>query len=225
MKPEEFVKELTAIFKKNSDPENAIGMSKYMKNLFPYFGIKKPLRTEITKPLFLKAKESITEDWLLKVTALLWEKEQREYHYVAMDLLDKNRKLMTPKSFKVIEKLVIQHSWWDSVDSLCNYAISPLVLKYPELRAEMVKYSTHKNMWLRRISIIHQLPYKTRTDKDFLFDVCIKNQSDPDFFIRKAIGWALRQYAKTNPKDVYRFVETNKSGLSNLSIREALKHK
>jgi 3-methyladenine DNA glycosylase AlkD len=196
-----------------------------MKNLFSFYGIKKPLRSEITKPVIEKAKGSITEDWLLKVAVLLWDKKEREYHYIAMDLFSKNRKWLTPKSFKIIEKLVLQHSWWDSVDSLTGYAISPLVFKYPELKKEMVRFSTHKNMWLRRISLIHQLPYKNQTDKAFLFAVCKKNMADTDFFIRKAIGWALRQYAKTNPKEVYDFVEANKEKLSNLSIREALKHK
>lgn len=225
MKPEDFVKELTVILKKNADPENATAMGKYMKDLFPYFGIKKPVRTEITKPLFIKYRESMNEAWLLKTTALLWKEKQREYHYVALDLLNRNRKTMTAKSLKEFEKLAVRNSWWDSVDALCNYAIAPLLLRYPELKPEMKRYAVHENKWLRRIAIIHQLLYKNKTDEKFLFEACRQNQSDPDFFIRKAIGWALRQYAKTDPKAVYGFIEANRGQLSGLSIREALKHK
>lgn len=121
--------------------------------------------------------------------------------------------------------MIIAHSWWDSVDGIASYAIAPLVLKYPELQKEMVHFSTHKNLWLRRVAITYQLLHKTKTDKQFLFHVCKLNWGDNDFFIRKAIGWALRQYARTSPVEVYKFVETNNNKLSNLSVREALKHK
>ena len=121
--------------------------------------------------------------------------------------------------------MIIAHSWWDSVDGIASYAIAPLVLKYPELQKEMAHFSTHKNLWLRRVAITYQLLHKTKTDKQFLFHVCKLNWGDNDFFIRKAIGWALRQYARTSPVEVYKFVETNNNKLSNLSVREALKHK
>jgi 3-methyladenine DNA glycosylase AlkD len=225
MKPEKFVSEIETVLKQNANAENAVAMSKYMKDLFPYYGIKKPLRTQLTKPLMLNVKKDITEDWIMEAAALLWKKKQREFHYVAMDLLNMNRKVITPKSFKALENLVLKNSWWDSVDSLSNYAISPLVLRYPELKKEMKHFAQQDNMWLKRVSIIHQLPYKTKTDWLFLMDVCKRHMHDKEFFIRKAIGWALRQHAKTDPKAVYAFVEANKAKLSNLSIREALKHK
>lgn len=225
MKPNKFVEELTVIFKKYVNAKEAEGMRKYMKDQFVYFGIKKPIRTLITKPLLLKAKESISEEWILETAELLWNKKEREYLYLALELFNANKKIMTVKSFKKLEKLLLQHSWWDSVDNLSSYAISPLVLKCPELRSEMERYTTHKNKWCRRVAIIDQLKYKTQTDKKFLFETCLINANEPDFFIRKAIGWALREYAKTNPKDVYAFVKANENILSKLSVTEALKHK
>lgn len=225
MTPEEYVQELTLIFKKNANAQNALQMKKYLLNQFNFFGIKKPVRSEIIKPLFLKAKTGITEPWILKTVTLLWKREEREYHYAALDLLEKNKKIITPKSFKTLEKMVITNSWWDSVDGIASYAIAPLVIKYPDLKKEMVRFSTHKNMWLKRVAITYQLLYKTKTDKQFLYKVIKLNWDDTDFFIRKAIGWALRQYARTNPEEVYKFVEANKGKLSSLSVREALKHK
>lgn len=225
MTPEEYIHELTLIFKKHANPQLAVGMQNYLLNQFTFFGIKKPVRSEIMKPLFLNAKSSMSETWIIKTATLLWEKKEREFHYAALDLFEKNKQLITPKSFKTLEKMIVTNSWWDSVDGISSYAIAPLVLNYPELKKEMERFSTHKNFWLKRVSIIHQLLYKTKTDKQFLFTVCKLNWSDEEFFIRKAIGWALRQYAKTNPDEVYQFVEANKHKLSNLSIREALKHK
>ena len=225
MTPEIFLEELTKIFKKHANAENAIAMSKYMKNLFPFYGLKKPVRAEVSKPLIQNAKQSVDEDWIIKTTALLWKQKQREYHYIAIELFRVFKKQITPKSFPHIEKMVLQNSWWDSVDGLTGNIISLLVKKYPELKKEMKRYENEKNMWLRRVAIIHQLPYGKDTDAEFLFKACEQNMKDQEFFIRKAIGWALRQYAKTNSKAVYSFVESNRSALSNLSVREALKHK
>lgn len=225
MTPEKFLNELTKLFKQHANPEIAVAMSKYMKDLFPFYGLKKPVRSELIKPLFQKVKGEVTEDWLLQTTNLLWKQKQREYHYIAIDLLKAFRKHLTPASFDQLEQMLISNSWWDSVDGLTGNAISPLVKKYPELKKQMKRFVTEDNMWLRRVSIIHQLPYHNQTDKVFLFDACKKNMHDKEFFIRKAIGWALRQYAKSEPKAVYAFVEENRAKLSNLSIREALKHK
>jgi 3-methyladenine DNA glycosylase AlkD len=225
MTPEKFLKDLTELFKQHADAETAKAMSKYMKDLFPFYGLKKPIRSKLIKPLFQKAKEDVSEEWLLQTTDLLWQKRQREYHYIAIDLLKVFRKHLTPASFDQLEKMLVSNSWWDSVDGLTGNAISPLVKKYPELKKHMKRFVTEDNMWLRRASIIHQLPYHKQTDQKYLFDACNKNMHDKEFFIRKAIGWALRQYAKDEPKAVYAYVEANKSKLSNLSIREALKHK
>jgi 3-methyladenine DNA glycosylase AlkD len=225
MTPKQFVAKIEAIMKKHGNTQNAVAMSKYMKNYFPFFGIKKPLRAELTMPLIKDVKEHANETWLIDTAVLLWKRKEREYHYIAIDLLMRYRKMLTPKSFKAIEELLVSNSWWDSVDGITGCVVSPLVSAYPELKTKMSAYISHPNMWLRRVSIIHQLPYRKNTDQGLLFEACLRNMNDQEFFIRKAIGWALRQYAKTEPKAVYSFVETHKQSLSGLSIREALKHK
>jgi 3-methyladenine DNA glycosylase AlkD len=225
MKPAEFVKRVSETLHKNANAKNAKAMEKYLLDQFPFIGLKKPERAALCKPLFAELKPFITEKWILEAAALLWAKKEREFHYVALDLFEKNRKLITPKSFKALEKMIITNSWWDSVDSISSYAIAPLVLNYPKMKKEMKRFADHKNMWLNRVAIIHQILYKERTDAEFLYKVCAQHMHRNEFFIRKAIGWALRQYAKTNTKEVYAFVEKNKHKLSGLSYREALKHK
>jgi 3-methyladenine DNA glycosylase AlkD len=225
MKPEEFVNQITKGLKKHATAENKAGMENYMLNQFSFYGVKKPERNLICKPLYAQIKPEITEKWILDTAKILWAKSEREYQFIAIDIFEKHKKLITPKSFKALEKMITTKSWWDSVDGISSYAIAPLVLKDPELKKEIERFSKHKNMWLNRVAIIHQILYKDRTDEKFLFKVCEMHMHRKEFFIRKAIGWALRQYAKTNKKDVYAFVEKNKHKLSGLSYREALKHK
>ncbi len=225
MTPKQFVAKIETILTKHGNTGNAEAMSKYMKNNFPFLGIKKPLRAELSVPVIKEVKEYASESWLVETANLLWKKKEREFHYVAIELLTRYRRSLTPASFKAIEDLLVSNSWWDSVDGLTGCVVSPLVATYPELKTRMQAYITDPNMWLRRVSIIHQLPYRKNTDHELLFKACTKNMHDQEFFIRKAIGWALRQYAKTEPKAVYSFVEANKNSLSGLSIREALKHK
>jgi 3-methyladenine DNA glycosylase AlkD len=224
MKPLEFVNEITKGLKKQANKVNAKAMEDYLLGKFPFYGVKKPERNVICKPLYAKVKIEINEKWILEVAKLLWNKKEREYHAIALDIFEKNKKLITPASFKTLEKMAVTNSWWDSVDGISSYAIAPMVLRYPEMKKEMERFAKDKNMWLNRIAIIHQILYKDKTDKTFLFTVCERHMHREEFFIRKAIGWALRQYAKTNKKEAYAFVEKNKNKLSPLSYREALKH-
>jgi 3-methyladenine DNA glycosylase AlkD len=120
---------------------------------------------------------------------------------------------------------MVEKSWWDSIDALTGQVVGPLVLRFPELKKEMDRCSRHPNFWLRRSAILHQLAYKDQTDPERLFGYCLNNAANPEFFIRKAIGWALRQYAHTDPQAVYNFVDNHRDRLSPLSIREALKHR
>jgi 3-methyladenine DNA glycosylase AlkD len=225
VKPEEFVKKISTSLSEHADAKNARAMENYLLDQFPFFGVKKPVLVSITKPLYAQLKPLINEKWILETAKLLWAKKEREYHTIAIDIFEKHKKLITPASFKTLEKMAVSNSWWDSVDGISSYAIAPMVLKYPEMKKEMERFSKHKNMWLNRIAIIYQILYKERTDKEFLFNVCKLHMHREEFFIRKAIGWALRQYAKTNRDEVYAFVEKNKHKLSGLSYREALKHK
>lgn len=225
MSPQQCVNEITKGLRKYANESNAKAMTNYMLGQFIFYGVKKPERNLICKPLYAQLKGKISEPWILETAKILWAKSEREYHYVALDIFEKHKKLITPKSFKLLDQMIVSHSWWDSVDGISSYAIAPMVLKYPEMKEKMERYAVDRNMWRNRISIIHQLLYKERTDKEFLFRICELHMHREEFFIRKAIGWALRQYAKTNRKEVYAFVEKNKHKLSALSYKEALKHK
>jgi 3-methyladenine DNA glycosylase AlkD len=138
-------------------------------------------------------------------------------------LLDRYSKLLTPAALPALRKLIEQKPWWDSVDQLTGRVVGPLVLRHPELRREMDRWSRDPDFWLRRASIIHQLSHGDETDDIRLFDYCERNARDTEFFIRKAIGWALRQHARRHPEAVRDFVATHPE-LSPLSRREALKH-
>lgn len=225
MKPTEFVKKVSEVLLENANARNARAMEKYLLDQFPFIGLKKPARAALCKPLFSELKPFITEKWILGAAPLLWAKKEREFHYVAIDLFLNHKKLITPVSLITLEKMIVTNSWWDSVDGISSNAIAPLILNYPKMKKEMERFAKHKNMWLNRVAIIHQLLYKEKTDTEFLYKVCERHMHSEEFFIRKAIGWALRQYAKTNRKEVYAFVEKNKGKLSGLSYREALKHK
>ncbi len=224
MNPKQLVKQAERVFKENGNTENALAMSKYMQNKFPFFGIKKPLRTKLTKPILILINSQTNEQEVLETAVLLWKKKQREFHYLAIDIINKYKKHLSKESFNAIEWMLVNNSWWDSVDGLATNAVGPLVSKYPELKKEMKRFSIEKNIWLNRISIIHQLSFKSKTDQEFLFTVCMQQAHNTEFFIRKAIGWSLRQYARVKPQEVKKFVEANKQILSPLSIREALKH-
>ncbi len=224
MTPAQFIQQAQNIFQKNADKKNAQGMSAYMKNQFSFYGIKKPEREKLTKEILRSFSESITQKQLLDCARSLWKKKEREYHYLAIDLLNKNKKILTSTAFPVIELMLLKNQWWDSIDALASGVVAHLVKEFPELQKEIKRFSTHKNFWLQRVSIIYQLPYKTNTNEQFLFHVCSLHASQKEFFVQKAIGWALRQYAKTNPGQVKHFVKQNAASLSALSKREALKH-
>ena len=224
MTPAEFVEQVEIDFELVANPIQAVPMAAYMKNQFPFLGIPQPKRKQLLKPLFALIKGKFDETWLNQAAVSLWALPEREFQYVASDLLWEGRKVLSPKSLELAEELLQQKSWWDSVDSLSSDLVGPLVLRFPELKSEMDRFSSHPNFWLRRVALIHQLSYKDQTDAERLFEYCLANATDQEFFVRKGMGWALRQYAYTNPTAVYEFVEQNKDKLSALTIREALKH-
>ncbi len=207
------------ILKDNADAEKAEMMSKYMKYKFPFLGIQKPLRAVLTKD-FLKQKckgKRIDWDFIFEC----YGKEEREFHYLSLHYIIMMKNHIEAKDLKNIEKLITVNSWWDSVDILSE-PIGLVYLRYPEKREEILKYISSDNMWLRRISIIFQLKFKEKTDTEVLERAILANADTSEFFINKAIGWALREYSKTNGKWVREFISKHK--LSNLSIREASKY-
>lgn len=218
-----FVSELKTAFGQNRNPEVSQAMSAYMKNLFPFFGLKNENRKNLLKPIWKIHKDEIDGNFR-EIVCELWTLPEREFHYCAMEILGKHiAKKYRKDDIVLIEKLIASQSWWDSVDYFARHSVGNYLLAFPDETSNVVKrFSESENMWLNRTAILFQLGYKSKTDEKILFGQCAKHASSKEFFIRKAIGWALREYAKTNPEAVKKFVSQNQ--LSGLSEREALKN-
>ncbi|WP_286928043.1 DNA alkylation repair protein [Flavobacterium sp. UBA4197] len=218
-----FITDLEKSFSGNAAAEIALPMEAYMKNLFSYYGIKATSRKAITKEIWKQHKEEVA----LKAREIGWElfnKDKRELHYVAIEILEKELKNKYLKEdIALIEKVITTNSWWDTVDFLAKYLLGNYLIQYPEaIPAVTTAFSDSENMWLNRSAILFQLGYKSKTDATLLFSLCRKHAESKEFFIQKAIGWALREYAKTNPEAVKTFVAA--TTLKPLSKREALKN-
>lgn len=218
-----FILALETAFATNQNHENAFAMAKYMKNNFPFFGIKTEERRRIFKEIWKENKNEVAEN-AREIALELYSKPQREFHYCAIEILIKELKGNYKKeNIQLIEKLISDNSWWDSVDTIAKYILGEYLLEFPlETKNVITRFSRSENMWLNRSAILFQLGYKQKTNPDFLFSECLKQSHSKDFFIQKAIGWALREYAKSNPEAVKEFVKT--SNLKPLSTKEALKN-
>ncbi|WHZ06203.1 DNA alkylation repair protein [Neobacillus sp. YX16] len=209
------------MFEEHRNDDNAGPMKKYMKDHFPFLGIKSPLRKELEKQFF-KETGILKEEFNKDIVEGLWDKDQREYQYTAITYIGKFIKKMPKDTILLLERLITTKSWWDSVDSIAPL-VGELARKYPELVEENINHwSIHDNFWLRRASILFQLKYKNETNEALLYKYMVKNADSKEFFIQKAIGWALREYSKTNPESVKAFIEGNE--LAPLSIREGSKY-
>jgi len=214
----QFVSAVTAALAPLADPAQAPAMAAYMKHRFRYLGIATPARRAACNELV----RGFTSDPLPAARAL-WKLEEREYQYVAADLLRRHAKRLDASALPVLVALVQTKSWWDSVDALAP-TIGDIVYRDRALAARMDELIEADDFWLRRVAILHQLAWKAETDEKRLFRYCLQCAEEKEFFIRKAIGWALRQYARTAPDQVRRFVQQHEGKLSTLSVREATKH-
>ncbi|MGJ7920661.1 DNA alkylation repair protein [Neobacillus sp. LXY-4] len=210
------------ILEEHRNAENAGPMAKYLKNKFPFLGIKSPERRELTKLIFQQIdvkNEPVDVEFILT----LWDQAEREYQYVALDYLAKVIKKVNKAEIGLMEKLITTKSWWDTVDTLASQPVGTIVADAKELIPAVIDgWSIHENMWLRRTSILFQLKYKQATDEELLYRYILANAGSKEFFIQKAIGWALREYSKTNPESVKQFIEKNT--LMPLSVREGSKY-
>lgn len=206
---------------KHKNEKEAEKMSAYMLNKFKYIGIKTPERRKIFKNFFKEYKKGEIINW--EFINKCWENEYRELQYSAIDYLKEMVKFLTEKDIPKIKKLIVTKSWWDTVDGI-DVIVGKTALKYPKINKTLIKWSKDKNIWLRRIAIDHQLLRKEKTNTELLSEIIENNLNDTEFFINKAIGWALRDYSKTNPDWVRNFIEKNKDKMSKLSIKEASKY-
>jgi 3-methyladenine DNA glycosylase AlkD len=204
-----------------ADPERAASMSAYMRDQFPFLGIPGPLQKALGRQVL--AGLPAPDEAAVRAVALgCWALPEREYRYFACGYLRRYVKVCSADLLPVAGELIVTDPWWDTVDALAAHVVGPLVLRYPPLVATMDAWLAGDDMWLARTALLHQLTYKADTDRARLFDYCLRQAGHRDFFIRKAIGWALREYAWTDPVAVRAFVA--RTPLSGLSRREALKN-
>lgn len=228
MQPLHFVQTIQTSLQANANSEYAPAMRAYMRDQFDFLGIKTPLRrqllAQIVKPMG-KSKFSATD--VLQLADLLWEMPQREYQYIAIDLLAQHKKVLGLQDISALIQLAQKKAWWDSVDGLAA-VIGDIVFlsraNSPDAQACMDQALQHASMWVRRIAMTHQLGWRLQTDTTRLFSYALQLAAEDDFFIRKAIGWALRDYARWQPAQVRDFVSAHQMQMSSLSVREALKH-
>jgi 3-methyladenine DNA glycosylase AlkD len=221
--PEELLARLTPAYRAARDPQRATGTAAYMRDQFPFLGIPLPAARALTRTV-LAGLPTPTEDDLRVVALACWEMAEREYQYFACDYLRAHVNVPGPDFLDVVRTVVVTKSWWDTVDPLATRFVGGLVRRHPALVATMDDWAVDGNMWLVRTAILHQLHYGPDTDTARLFGYCTEQGGHPDFFVRKAIGWALRHYARTDPDAVRTYLAGHRGHLSNLSVREAAKH-
>ena len=213
---------LAATFPPAADPGAAGPMRDYMRGAFAFLGIRTVARRQLARQVTAGLARPSEAD--LRAVALgCWELPEREYQYFAVDWLVRHARVCTPAFLPTAETLITTKSWWDTVDALAANVVGPIVAGHPPAVAVMDRWSRDGNLWLARTAILHQLKYRSATDTDRLFGYCTALAGHQDFFIRKAIGWALREYAKTDARAVRDFVARTPE-LSGLSVREALKN-
>lgn len=208
-------------FEQNANPKNAEEMKRYMKDISDYYGIKSELRRKISKRILNKTGLPEKDHYSILLRHL-WEKDQREFQYFAQEFAEKYIRLADWNDLLLYEYMITTKSWWDTVDYIAAKLVGPTIKKYPDrIKDKTQEWINSGNIWLQRTAILFQLKYKNETDEVLLFDIINQLKSIHTFFIEKAIGWALREYGKSQPKIVLDFV--NRTTLPNLSRREALK--
>ena len=213
--------DLITDFEENRNELLAESMSKYMQDKFRFLGVRGATRTEIYKKYFPDARKAKTIDW--DFVENCWNKEEREFQYVVVYYLKAIQKFLKREDISRLKYLIVTKSWWDTVDLLAK-VVGSLVIRIEGYDQIMLEWSKDSNIWLKRVAILYQLSLKEKVDKQVLERILVNNLGDSEFFINKAIGWALRDYSKFNPEWVREFIEKNKNGMANLSIREASKY-
>jgi 3-methyladenine DNA glycosylase AlkD len=213
--------------RKVADPVKAVAMRAYMKSQMPYHGVPTPVVRRVCKEVFANVSLDSAPGWEQLVLDIWRNARFREERYAALQLAgDKRaRPFQTPRAMRMYEELVVTGAWWDYVDDVAAHRIGPILKDHPtSLRRTMLAWSKSANMWKRRSSIICQLMLKEETDPTLLYACIEPSLGSREFFLQKAIGWALRQYAWTEPAAIKRYVRLNQHRLSPLSRREALKN-
>ena len=213
--------DLITDFEENRNELLAESMSKYMQDKFRFLGVRGATRMEIYKKYFPEARKTKIIDW--DFVESCWNKEEREFQYVVVYYLKAMQKFLKREDISKLKYLIVTKSWWDTVDLLAK-VIGSLVIRIEGYDQIMLEWSKDSNIWLRRVAILYQLSLKDKVDEIILDKILVNNLGDNEFFINKAVGWALRDYSKYNPEWVREFIKKNKDNMANLSIREASKY-
>jgi 3-methyladenine DNA glycosylase AlkD len=216
-----YVRSLQTLLTKNANPKQAGPMKRYMRDQFDYLGIKSPELADLLK-------QHIAEHGLPPLSDLgtvareLWALPQREFQYAATSLIGRTEKELPADFIETLEYLLVTKSWWDTVDTITGGTLGLHFKRFPKVKKEyLAKWRKSTNFWLRRACILFQLDYKNETNFELLKDIIRENLGSQEFFINKAIGWALRQYTRIDPQAVRKFVA--ETPLNPLSAREAVK--
>lgn len=209
------------------DPDRAVQQQAYMKSTLPYYGVRLPEVRQIVRNV-LRGHPLSTEHELTSVVQELWDgSTHREEWYAALAILmtPAHRKFRSPRLLPLYEHLIVTGAWWDVVDDIASHAVrEQLLMHHDQVGPHVRRWATDKDLWCRRTALVCQVGVKEGTDTKLLAYVIEPNLADPNFFIRKGIGWALRDYSKTDAAWVRRFVEAHRSDLSPLSLKEATQY-
>jgi 3-methyladenine DNA glycosylase AlkD len=220
------IRAINAALAERADPKKAPQMQAYMKSEMPYLGVAAPALRAACKEIFPQHALNDAKDWSETCLELWRSAKHREARYAAIELTGQRpySQYWDLDAMPMFEEMIVTGAWWDYVDAIATNRVGPILKKHPgPMKKAMRQWSKSKDMWKRRTSILCQNRFKEETDLELLYDCIEPSIGSNEFFLRKAIGWALRELAKTNPKEVVRFVSDNEERLSGLSKREALK--
>ena len=218
----EDIENIKRLYHANANLQQAKQMKAYMKNKFPFLGIPSPLRQELNKTIFSQLASLDVVD-IEPLVLALWKLPEREFQYLALTLISKVKNQLTPSHLEFILDLIVDKSWWDSVDVLAPNFVGFILLNYPDLRNEYLSvWLQSDNIWLNRTALLFQLRYRQETDFELLKEIIDSLKHKNEFFVKKAIGWALREYSKSEPTLVEDYIKT--AQLKPLSEKEGMKH-
>lgn len=225
------ITQLEKALRSKGNATDAGAMKRYVRDKFEFYGLKSPIRRGIMKGILAGKDNGLLAKDVREFAQMLWGKPRRELQYIAMEFLAKHRKILCEnqadfeENIEFFKMLVTSKSWWDTVDMVAYKLVGYLVQTHPTKgKPVMLEWISSDDMWMRRTAILHQLCCKESTDEDMLFQFCLARCHEQEFFIRKAIGWSLRDYARAKPNKVKKFLQQHKDSLSKLSFNEAAKH-
>lgn len=221
------IREVRQALRAAADPVKAAGMQAYMKSPMPYLGVQTPALRQALRPLMAARQPESFREWRESILTLWRNARYREERYAAIELAGYRtyQAFQTLDTLPLYEEMIVSGAWWDYVDSIASRQIGGLLRRYPrEMPRLLREWAACDDIWKRRAAILAQLGFKSDTDRKLLYDCIRPSLGRPEFFLRKGIGWALRQYARTDEEEVVRYVRRQAALLSPLSRREALKN-